>query len=161
MEFNPGKTNLHVLTKETISQLHQWAKNKDISVTNDLSKNRIVEADKSSLTAIIRNLLSNAIKFTPKGGKVLISDRFLTDKNQRNFIEITVADNGVGILPESQTKLFDISENISTPGTEKETGTGLGLIICKDLVEKHRGKIWVESNEKTGSKFIFTIPTII
>ena len=81
-----------------------------------------------------------------------------TGENGQNFTQISVKDNGVGIEKEIQTKLFDISENTSTKGTEDEKGTGLGLIICKEFVEKHGGEIWAESETGKGSSFYFTIP---
>ncbi|MEA3451075.1 MAG: HAMP domain-containing sensor histidine kinase, partial [Bacteroidota bacterium] len=79
-------------------------------------------------------------------------------KNEQQFIKITVKDNGIGISKEIQSKIFDLGENTSTQGTENETGTGLGLILCKEFTEKHGGKIWVESEIDKGSLFCFTIP---
>ena len=112
------------------------------------------------ILTIFRNLISNAIKFTPKGGEITIKTHIDTNENNQKLAKITVKDNGEGILPEKQSKIFKISENISTKGTEKESGTGLGLILCKEFVEKHGGKIWVESEIGKGSSFIFTLKTI-
>jgi signal transduction histidine kinase len=102
---------------------------------------------------IMRNLVSNALKFTNKGGNININ----VEENPESAI-VTVSDNGIGIKPEDLTKLFDISKVLSTSGTEEETGTGLGLLICKEFVEKHNGKIWVESISGVGSDFKFTLP---
>lgn len=99
------------------------------------------------------NLISNAIKFTNNGGEINIE----ATKNPENII-ISVSDNGVGIPKDTLSKLFDISEVITTSGTAKETGTGLGLLLCKDFIESHSGKIWVESEVGKGSYFKFTLP---
>ena len=153
IDFKPETLNLYLVAEETIDILSQTATNKSIIIKNEISESTFVKADKDMLATIIRNLVSNAIKFTPKGGKISIDA-----KNQQQFIEITVKDNGIGIPKEKQSQLFDIGENTSTQGTENETGTGLGLILCKEFVEKHGGKIWVESEIRKGSSFKFTIP---
>jgi two-component system sensor histidine kinase/response regulator len=105
------------------------------------------------LKTVLRNLVSNAIKFTNNGGAINIT----AEENPGN-VTISVSDNGIGIKPNSLSKLFDISQIITTTGTAKETGTGLGLLLCKEFVEKHGGKIWVESEEGKGSDFKFTLP---
>jgi len=102
---------------------------------------------------VLRNLISNAIKFTNSGGTIVISAEQKPDE-----LLVTVSDNGVGIKNDTIEKLFRIDENNSTAGTQNEEGTGLGLILCKEFVEKHGGKIWVESEVGKGSKFYFTIP---
>ncbi len=158
IDFKPKKETLYLLFVDIIEVLKQSAKNKSITLTNQISKNLNVNADIDMFSTIIRNLISNAIKFTPRGGEILINARSITDENKQGFAEITVKDNGVGISKEIQSKLFDIGENRSTEGTENEEGTGLGLILCKEFVEKHGGKIWVESEVGTGSSFVFTLP---
>ena len=105
------------------------------------------------LKTVLRNLVSNAIKFTHTGGRVIIDAE---EKNEH--IIISVADDGIGIQPEKLTRLFDISHRQTTTGTAEETGTGLGLILCKEFVEKNGGKIWVESEYGKGSDFKFTMP---
>jgi two-component system sensor histidine kinase/response regulator len=105
------------------------------------------------IKTILRNLVSNAIKFTESGGAINIDAK----ENSGN-ITISVSDNGIGIKPDNLKKLFDISEVLTTPGTAKETGTGLGLLLCKEFVEKHGGKIWAESEIGKGSVFRFTLP---
>ena len=105
------------------------------------------------LKTVLRNLVTNAIKFTNKGGVITINAE-QADSN----LAISVHDKGIGIAPDNLAKLFDITEVISTSGTAEETGTGLGLLICKEFVEKHGGEIWVESEVGKGSRFIFTIP---
>src|SRR5690606_31481519 len=102
---------------------------------------------------ILRNLLSNAIKFTPQKGQINISV-----ENGQSNTTITVSDNGVGIEKENIEKIWDVTQHYVTTGTAKEKGTGLGLMLCKELVEKHGGTIWVESEPAKGSHFYFTIP---
>jgi signal transduction histidine kinase len=155
IDFKPKKLNLYLLVSETTELLIQLAKNKSINLINQIPKNINVEADRDMLLTIIRNLISNAIKFTPKGGEISMK---ATQTKDDKFVQILVTDNGVGISKETQSKLFDIGENTSTKGTENESGTGLGLILCKEFVEKHGGKIWVESELGKGSNFKFTLP---
>ena len=107
------------------------------------------------VNTIIRNLLTNALKFTDKGGIINI-----TAIRQDDFTEITVSDTGVGMNNKTLEDLFKLDATHSTTGTENETGTGLGLILCKEFVEKHGGKIWVESEPGAGSKFHFTLPNV-
>ena len=159
VDFVLKKENLYVLSDETIELLSHAAKNKSITLTNQIPKDIYVEVDKNMLSTIIRNLISNAIKFTPKGGEITAKARTITDENKQNYVEISVNDNGVGISLENQSKIFEITESVSTEGTENEQGTGLGLILCKDFVEKHGGKIWIKSEVGKGSKVIFTLKT--
>jgi len=163
IKFKPEKLNLYLLLYETIELLNLMATNKSITIKNEIPENLYVDADNDMLTTIVRNLISNAIKFTPKGGTVEIGveTRHGVSLHGVSQHEIYIKDSGLGIKPEIQTKLFNISENTSTRGTENETGTGLGLILCKEFVEKHGGEIWVESEVGKGSKFIFTLPETV
>ena len=156
IDFNPEKIYLYPIFLETHELLKQSLERKSIEFINNISENIYVFADRNMISTIIRNLISNAIKFTPLGGKITIDAKY-----KQQFVEITVQDSGVGIALDKQTKLFDIGKNMSTNGTENETGTGLGLILCKEFVEKHGGKIWVESEEGKGSAFIFTISSVM
>lgn len=160
IHFNPAEIELQQIIKEVINLCIQQAKNKDISIIDSCVKNYTVYADEEMLHTVLRNLVSNAIKFSNRGGKVDINSK-LFKESEKQFVEIIVKDNGVGISPDTKSKLFNISENISAKGTDEEQGTGLGLIICKEFVEKHGGKIWVESELGKGSQFIFTIPVSI
>ena len=157
MTFEPENANLYILTQETIGLLNQFIENKSIELTNNISETITVEADINMLATIIRNLLTNAVKFTEYGGMVSLDAKIIA-KNNTEFVKIAVKDNGVGMTSETIEKLFKISENVSTKGTDKETGTGLGLVICKDFVEKHGGELWVESQIGNGSVFYFTVP---
>ena len=158
--FNPFTENLYLLYLETYELLYRSAKNKSIKLINKIPENINVFADKSMILTVLRNLISNAIKFTPEGGTVQIGVKtrhVVETRHSLSLTEIYVKDNGVGIPKESIEQLFEISENVSTSGTDGEKGTGLGLIICKEFVEEHGGAIWVESEEDKGSTFIFTL----
>ena len=105
------------------------------------------------ISTILRNLISNAIKFTHFGGKVIINAF-----QEKNEVVVSINDNGIGINPDIIEKLIDNSGILHTIGTNQEIGTGIGLELCKDLIQKHNGKIWVESKVNDGSTFYFTIP---
>ena len=107
------------------------------------------------LDTTIRNLVSNAIKFTPNGGEISVSS-----ERKDSFIEIAVKDSGVGIEPENLQKIFQIDTKHKTLGTNKERGTGLGLILCKEFVEKHKGEINVNSTPNEGSQFFIRLPLL-
>ena len=112
-----------------------------------------VFADKSMISTVFRNLISNAIKFTQTGGRIT-----LRIKTEESGVLVSVQDTGIGIPENMISKLFRIDQSYSTTGTNNEQGTGLGLILCKEFVEKHKGKIWVRSEVGKGSKFYFTLP---
>ena len=112
-----------------------------------------IEADRHSINTILRNLINNAIKFTQNSGTVTVEAIHSAD-----FIEISIRDSGIGMTEETMVKLFNIAESSSTIGTNNETGTGLGLILCKDLIEKQGGKIDVKSELGRGSTFFVGIP---
>lgn len=158
IDFRPAKENIYLIIDDTIKLLFHSAENKSIKLTNKISSELYVLADKDMFLTIIRNLLSNAIKFTATGGEVSIQEDLFTKNKNKKFAKITIKDNGEGISKIIQSKLFEIAGNISTKGTENESGTGLGLVLCKEFVEKQGGEIWVESEEGKGSKFIFTLP---
>ena len=153
IEFNPEKFNLYALAKETFSLYNAKADEKEIILNNSLNANSEILADKNMLKTVFRNIVSNALKFTERGGVIEISE-----KNNKDYKEITIRDTGVGINPEDIKKLFRLDEHFTTEGTEDEAGTGLGLILCKEFIDKHGGKIRVESKVGFGSKFIFTLP---
>ncbi len=150
--FNAQPIDLFLLANVTCELFKQQSNSKSIKLSNQIPKNTFVDADKDMMSTVFRNLISNALKFTSKGGIIIIGAEII-----HHATEISIVDNGVGISKEKQTKLFDIAENTSSAGTENEKGTGLGLILCKEFVIKHGGKIWVESEINKGSKFYFTI----
>ncbi len=158
LDFKLERINIFLLVDKIIEVLLQMAENKSIKIINNIPEEVSVTADINMLSTIIRNLITNAIKYSYNGGQVLIN---LDNSENTGFIKIYVKDNGVGIPEEYQSALFDISSKNSTKGTENEGGTGLGLILCQEFVEKLGGNIWVESKPGRGSKFIFTIPEFI
>jgi len=153
LSFKPQKIEFNTICAQTIKHLKSQAEKKEIDITIATPESIILWADENMLKTIFRNLVSNAIKFSNKGGKVRIS----AEKNPSDT-QITVSDNGIGIEDDEQAKLFEISQSISNIGTMGEKGTGLGLKLCKELIEKHKGKVWVESKVGIGSNFKFTLP---
>jgi PAS domain S-box-containing protein len=153
MLFAPEPLELNALVDREIELLKDAASLKNILIRNKIPSELKLVADKLMLGAVMRNLISNAIKFTGSDGQVVVSAQQKT-----GTLEISVADNGIGIKKELLGKLFHIEENLTTSGTRDERGTGLGLILCKEFVEKHGGKMWVESEEGKGSTFRFSIP---
>jgi len=152
MEFNAEKTEITQLIIQEVELLVDSAIQKRISINTDLPDKVFAHADQSMFKTVIRNLISNAIKYTKIGGKVLISLKELSE-----YIEVSVADNGIGIKKEQLEQLFRIDQNQSTRGTQNEKGTGLGLILCEEFVKRHGGKIWAESEPDKGSCFRFLI----
>jgi len=153
MEFHPEFCELVSNIKEVTELLNDAAHQKSITISRHLPHNLPVFADTAMISTILRNLISNAIKFTPSGGTI---DIYAT--SDRNNVEIKVSDNGVGMDEKIINRLFKIEENVTSIGTANEKGTGLGLILCHEFVEKHGGKIWVESKPGKGSAFYFTLP---
>jgi PAS domain S-box-containing protein len=151
--FYPKKLTLLMLLKNLEELYTQNLKSKEITLKIDVGPEISVYADKKMIETILRNLISNAIKFTHPNGTVSVSAEPGND-----FVVIKVMDTGVGIKKEKLSELFQVDKVESTPGTAKETGTGLGLILCKELVEKQNGKMWVESKEDEGTTFYFTLP---
>jgi PAS domain S-box-containing protein len=153
ISFNPEMIDFPALVKHSIDLMMLAAEEKQITITADISDEVQLSADKEMIKTILRNLIFNAIKFTPKNGKIIVA---LTD--MPNECLIRVIDNGVGISEDKVKKLFKISESISTNGTEKERGTGLGLILCDEFVKKHGGEISVKSEVSSGSIFEVKLP---
>ncbi len=134
--------------------MNDAASQKSIQILNTINQEIKIHADPSMMGTILRNLISNAIKFSNPGGKITIST-----EQKENELVLLVSDNGTGISKADQLRMFKIEENFSLKGTQNETGTGLGLILCKEFIEKYEGKIWVESEEGVGSTFYFTLPS--
>lgn len=146
------KTNIQKVIDDSISFYRMQAEQKHIVIDNSLKTSVQAWADVEMLKVILRNIISNALKFTRSGGiitiKALIKD---------NFVVVSIKDTGIGISPENQSKMF-ARGNFTTLGVEKEKGTGLGLQLCKDFVELHHGKIWLDSKVDTGTTFYFSVP---
>lgn len=153
MDFNPELFDVSMLIDEVILLLKGIADQKSITIENQLTRSVQVFADMEMISAVMRNLISNALKFTQTGGCLSISAL-----SKENEVIITVSDNGVGLPEDRINKLFILSESYSTPGTNKEKGTGLGLILCNEFIKKNNGLIWVESEIGKGSSFSFSLP---
>jgi signal transduction histidine kinase len=151
--YTPVPINLSELVTDEFIMVDEMATGKNIEIKSYINDTITVLGDKNMIRTILRNLITNAVKFTHKNGKVEVNA--ITRNNQ---LEIAVSDNGIGMTQETAAKLFKIDANLSTLGTENEKGTGLGLFLCKEFVEKHGGKIWVESQEGKGSTFKFLVP---
>ncbi len=155
IEFSPEKVNLKTIIYEITLVLQKTAESKNIKLVDNADIELFANVDRNMLDTILRNLITNAIKFTNTSGTVTVSANETKDPR---FIEISVTDTGVGIPKDRIDDLFRIDKNTSTEGTAEEKGTGLGLILCKEFVEKHGGKIRIESEIDKGSSFIFTLP---
>jgi PAS domain S-box-containing protein len=153
-EYNPEVFSLSKVINECIKTSVDQAKLKDINCEINVYEKMFVYADIHMVETICRNLSSNAVKYTPRGGHMSVS----TQLAEGNFIEISVTDSGIGMSPEIIDSLFRIDRSFKRSGTEGEPSSGLGLLLCKDFVEKNRGRIWVESTEGEGSTFTFTLP---
>lgn len=152
MDFIPVTINLKKIIITSIEVLNETARKKDISVEISIPETLQITADNHMFEATVRNLVSNAIKFTPAGGKVKIEAVIAED----HYVETRITDSGIGMSPELIDKLFQIDEKTSRPGTEGEPSTGLGLLLCKEFIEKNGGKIEVRSEIGKGSTFSFT-----
>jgi signal transduction histidine kinase len=153
MKCMPRKLNILDTVNLAIANLLQNAKSKNIEIILEINKYLTVYADQDMFLLLVRNLFSNAIKFTNPGGKIKI----LTG-NLNNDLFIEIRDNGIGIEKENMDKLFRLDVSFSMTGTSNENGSGLGLLLCKEIIDRHNGKIWVESEIGKGSSFKFIFP---
>lgn len=149
----PTEVPLENLISENINLLSEIADNKSIKIISNLSENTLVWSDPNQLDIVVRNLLSNALKFTPDNGMVTIE----AEEKEDNW-KVSVRDTGVGMDRVTLQKIFTSNDTHSTYGTANEKGTGLGLSLCKEMIEKNEGKIWVDSALRKGSTFYFTLP---
>jgi signal transduction histidine kinase len=152
--YIPKELGLHERISENLELINKLIEQKGIEIILEIPQEMYVYADEEMLNSILRNLLTNAVKFTNKNGKVIVSAKETND----NYVEIGVTDNGIGMSANLIKKLFRMEEKVGRKGTAGEESTGLGLLVCKQFVEKHGGKIWVESKEGAGSTFYFTVP---
>jgi two-component system, sensor histidine kinase and response regulator len=153
IEFSPKKIVLNNLIQENVELNKLTALNKNIKLWFEASESVEVNADKNMIDTIVRNLLTNAIKFTGKNGEIKVQ---LQRKN--NMAEISITDNGIGIPDNVKEKLFKINRKATQKGTNNETGSGLGLLLCNEFIAKHQGEIIAESEPGKGSVFRFTLP---
>ena len=152
--LDPVNLSLSEAVESNLDMLAEPARKKEIRISTDVPEDMQVHADERMLNGILRNLLTNAVKFTPQGGEISVEARHLG----RQWIETSVRDSGIGISPEMCERLFRIDVSTGRPGTEGEPSSGLGLILCKEYVERNGGKIRVESTPGKGSAFYFTLP---
>ncbi len=169
MEHQPVIFNLRLIAEQVIDLLEANAVAKGLVLQNNVPPGVLVYADENMLSTVVRNLTSNALKFTSRGGQVTISSQMPAVMSQKtdsllptsySLVEVSVTDTGVGVSQTDAAKLFKIEVHHSTIGTAKEKGTGLGLIICKEMVEKNGGQIWVESEVGKGTAVKFTVPLV-
>ena len=153
VEYNPQPLDLHELSEEILALFLSNAEQKQIALTSAVPENVLAHADHAMVQTIMRNLVSNALKFTPAGGRITIAAQ-----RTAHSVAVAVADTGTGMSPEVLAQLFRIDTHYTTTGTAGEKGTGLGLILCHDLVQKNGGRLWVESALEQGATFRFTLP---
>jgi signal transduction histidine kinase len=153
VSYEPTEIDLSLLVDNNLSLLNANAAKKEITLLSEVKENTFLTVDPNMITTVLRNLISNAIKFTPKGGEIKIA----CDNNPDEVV-VHIIDTGIGMDEEIANNLFDLDKSISYRGTENESGTGLGLIICREFVERHNGTIAVKSKKEEGSDFYFTLP---
>jgi len=153
IDFKPEKHNLKNIINKGIEVVSVSSLKKEIGINISVPDNLDCIVDENMFETIVRNLVSNAVKFTPVGGKINV----FAYLNHENQIEIKISDTGIGMAPDLISKLFLLNEKTNRKGTNGEVSTGLGLLLCKEFIEKLGGKIWVESAEGKGSTFYFKI----
>ena len=158
LTFNPDNLNLFEVALQIEQLFSVSLQNKQVKFINYIPKNSTIYADPNLLNTILRNLVSNAIKFTQRGGEITLS---CSENLERKSVILRVKDSGIGMSKDVIDKLFKVDVHHSTPGTENEAGTGLGLVLCKEFMTKHNGSIWVESYKRTGSEFFLEFPNKI
>ncbi len=167
MPFTPTVFDIHDEISSVISVLENNATQKDIMLINEVEPKIMVEADRNMIHSVIQNLVTNSIKFSNSNGRVVVRARApqayskgtaSSESGERLWLEVSVSDDGIGIPEEILPKLFKLNGQFSSAGTANEPGTGLGLVLCHEMVEKNGGRIWAESIAGQGTTFVFTIP---
>jgi len=153
IRFEPAELKVAYEFASVMKNTEGNAKRKEITIRFVVDDNLLVKADHNMFQILLRNLVSNAVKFTKRGGNVVVRARA-----EGSGVEVSVEDNGIGIDKEDLPRLFQIKKRFTTDGTENEQGTGLGLLFCKEIVEKHGGKISCESETGKGSRFLVFLP---
>jgi len=154
--YEPSQINLQAIVLNNIRLFNAQVRLKNLQLQCNIESELFVYADFDMIDTVIRNLISNAIKFTPAGGKIEIVFDKIDEIN--NTCTIAIVDNGIGINKDSQLKVFEIDNLVSTLGTDKESGTGLGLKLCKEFLTINKGTIWIESNENNGTSVFVSLP---
>ncbi|MBV5313851.1 MAG: tetratricopeptide repeat protein [Prolixibacteraceae bacterium] len=155
LTFTPANLEFRQTLDKALSVLNSLAQQKNITIKTNYDENLQIFADSLMIETVMRNLINNAIKFTPENGSIEISAEQLSDE-----VKICVRDTGIGITEEDIQNLFRIDSKVKRKGTNDEDGSGLGLILCKEFVDKNKGRIWAKRNEDIGSTFLFTVPAV-
>jgi signal transduction histidine kinase len=156
VNYKPENINLYTEVNKIIGNINQEVAKKKLLLYNKIGAGISIYADINMFHSIVQNLLINAIKFTQIEGQIIVSSI-----EKEGFVEVSIQDTGTGIDPEISSKLFNFAKQYTTNGTAGEKGTGLGLPLCKEFIERNGGKIWVESELGKGSKFTFTLQKTI
>jgi signal transduction histidine kinase len=156
IKFDPTKINLCKKVEAIIGFVKEVADNKNITVKSEIGEEINIYADEQMFESLVNNLLINALKFSHRNGEILVK----ANQNHDNTVQIAVKDNGIGMNKNILENLFRLGAQENRKGTEGEPSTGLGLIICKEYIEKHNGSIWAESSDNEGSTFYFTLPSV-
>jgi signal transduction histidine kinase len=151
-ELKPSKIKLWDEVNRITKMLNQSAVNKNITLKNKINQEILVNCDANMLHSVFQNLITNGIKYSETGGVITISAN-----EKKDFVEVSIEDSGIGMELDQLSKIFKFNSMSSTDGTMGERGTGLGLILCKEFIEKSNGKIWVDSEMGKGAKFSFTL----
>jgi len=154
-KFEPEKMDIGSKIHDCIQVISENAHKKSIHIEYTSPESVFIYADPNMISSVLRNLLTNAIKFTHAGGIIRIE----AGQTGNNSVIVSIRDSGIGMNPTMLGKLFRIDQNVSRSGTEKESSSGLGLILCKDFMDKHQGEIWAESEENVGSTFYIRLPS--
>ncbi len=153
MVFNPIICSINKIIKDSLEVIRISANNKKITIKNNVNEELKVRCDIDMFKLVINNLITNSVKFTPIGGEITIDA-----SEKEDYVEVSISDNGIGIDKNNIDKIFNFTTPYSTEGTKGEMGTGLGLALCKEFIEKNGGRIWFNNNEGQGTKFSFTLP---
>ncbi len=157
MEWHIGRMDLSEVIKGSINEMKELANKKRLTLKMKMNDSSLINGDKDRLHQVMVNLIGNAIKFTPEGGEIVVEYK---NFKETGLVQVSVSDTGIGMAKEHHEKIFEQFTQISSAQRGRPGGTGLGLAICKEIIEHHGGKIWVESETGKGSTFIFTLPLV-
>jgi signal transduction histidine kinase len=167
MPFTPTVFSIRDEITSVINVLDNNAIQKEINLINEVGPGLFVEADRNMIRSVLHNIITNSIKFSNSNGKVIVRGRVMNpaelninanSDDKRQWLEVSITDNGIGIPQEILPKLFQLDGQYSQAGTANEPGTGLGLVLCHEMVQKNGGKIWADSLPGQGTTFLFTLP---
>jgi signal transduction histidine kinase len=157
IDFQPENLPLRQMVENTLRVFSGAAREKSIRMETAIDPHLQVFADVNMAMGVVRNLIANAVKFTPEGGRIEVTAED-AEGEETGSVSVSVADTGLGIPPETLPRLFQLNEHVTTPGTWNEKGSGLGLLLCREFVERNGGRIWARPRRGPGSVFTFTLP---